>query len=271
MTAPRPPARYAHAGNLALDAVLRGRTAATSAAFLLPHLQPGMRLLDAGCALGAITAGLSAHVSRGCVVGLDREARLLALARDSAPGAASPHYVRGDVLALPFPDGTFDALFAGALLFHLADPAAALAEFRRVLRPGGVAGVLDWLPASVRWLPEAPERRRLLELEVAALTALGARPGFGSALEPALSSAGFTRVHIGTLPYATRTPAECAALVDYFRARFGAPLLRDIIHTAGWATPPEYDALLATLPAWAAAPDAHYREDAAWALGWTPG
>jgi len=52
----------------------------------------------------------------------------------------SPHYrcVSCDVASLPFEDGEFDALFAGEILEHVVDPAAALREWKRVVRPGGI-------------------------------------------------------------------------------------------------------------------------------------
>jgi ubiquinone/menaquinone biosynthesis C-methylase UbiE len=48
-----------------------------------------------------------------------------------------------DIYALPFPDGSFDAAFVHGVLMHLREPVRALAELRRVLRPGSLAGVRD--------------------------------------------------------------------------------------------------------------------------------
>lgn len=113
-----------------------GRSAETQAAFFLPHLRPGMDLLDLGCGPGSITIGLADRVAPGHTVGFDR-----------FPGlpAESPTttLVTGDAYDLPFPDNSFNAIFASALLQHLADPLAALVEARRVARPGAVIGLVD--------------------------------------------------------------------------------------------------------------------------------
>jgi ubiquinone/menaquinone biosynthesis C-methylase UbiE len=58
-------------------------------------------------------------------------------------GVMNVRFEVADVYRLPFPDGSFDAAFAHAVLMHLRDPVQALAEVRRVLGPGGIAGVRD--------------------------------------------------------------------------------------------------------------------------------
>lgn len=126
------------------------RNADRDAGFFTPHLKAGMRLLDCGCGPGTITAGLARVVApeqargeaRGEVVGLDRELSQLVVARRMASAAdLAIRFQQGAVYDLPFAAGSFDAVFSHALFEHLARPAKALAEIRRVLSPGGVAGL----------------------------------------------------------------------------------------------------------------------------------
>ena len=121
------------------------RTAERSAAFLLPHLHPGVRLLDAGCGPGVITLGLAEAVATGEAIGIDTspEAIASACATASSLGRRDVRFLTADVTALPFADASFDAVFCHAVLQHLRDPLSALREFRRVLSPGGVIGVAD--------------------------------------------------------------------------------------------------------------------------------
>jgi SAM-dependent methyltransferase len=89
------------------------------------------RLLDAGCGTGELAERAAAVL--GCdVVGVDQSERMLELAR-----ARGVEAVRADVVELPFHDGSFDAVSASWMLYHLPDVDRALRELRRVLRPGG--------------------------------------------------------------------------------------------------------------------------------------
>ncbi|TWP49960.1 class I SAM-dependent methyltransferase [Lentzea tibetensis] len=83
-------------------------------------------VLDVGCAEGV----LSAAVTGSRLVGLDASMTLLR-------GHPEPR-VLGDAVALPFRDGVFDAVTAINVLYHLPDPAVALREAHRVLKPGGL-------------------------------------------------------------------------------------------------------------------------------------
>src|SRR5262249_54126262 len=80
------------------------RTAEEAAAFLLPELRPGMRLLDVGCGPGSITRGLAERLVPGEVVGVDLSAETLAGARAEAAarGLSNLRYQEGSVYALPF-------------------------------------------------------------------------------------------------------------------------------------------------------------------------
>lgn len=118
------------------------RTAETHGGFFLPQLKPGWRVLDAGCGPGTITLGLARSVAPGRVTGIDAEDSQFKNAREQAESEnLNVEFQKASVYELPFPGGSFDAVFSHALLEHLTDPGAALAELRRILKPGGLIGL----------------------------------------------------------------------------------------------------------------------------------
>jgi len=133
------PQHYTERGNPQADAHHARRSAATQAAFFLPYLRPAMRLLDCGCGPGTITAGFAAVLHAGEVIGLDLDEAALARARATATQQQLPNirFDVGDLYHLPYPDGSFDAVFSHAVLEHLGQPDTTLREIYRVLRPVG--------------------------------------------------------------------------------------------------------------------------------------
>jgi ubiquinone/menaquinone biosynthesis C-methylase UbiE len=121
------------------------RTAERNAQFFLPHLRPGMRLLDAGCGPGSITIGLAEAVADCEAIGIDvsEEAIEAARATASSLGRDNLRFAVADIGALPFEDESFDGVFCHAVFQHLRDRLEGLRELRRVMRPGGVIGVAD--------------------------------------------------------------------------------------------------------------------------------
>jgi SAM-dependent methyltransferase len=101
----------------------------------------GTRLLDVASGPGFIAA---AAAQRGASVsGLDFARAMVVEARRRHPSIA---FREGDAEALPFADGSFDAVVMNFGMLHLARPDAAIAEARRVLRPGGRYAFTVWAP-----------------------------------------------------------------------------------------------------------------------------
>ena len=138
-------ADYVHGYSAEHRAFLSQRTAGREAAFILPYLKPGMRLLDCGCGQGALTTSLAEALAPGEVIGIDRERTQVEAARSWAEErhATNVHFQTGDIYAIPFPDASFDAVFAYTVLEHLRHPQRAMREMRRVLKPDGVVGICD--------------------------------------------------------------------------------------------------------------------------------
>jgi len=101
-------------------------------------VRPGDRVLDACCGTGDLA--IAARARGGDVVGLDFSERMLERARGKD---ADIEWVRGDMLALPFDDGSFEAVTVGFGVRNVDDLEAGLRELRRVLRPGGRVGILE--------------------------------------------------------------------------------------------------------------------------------
>jgi demethylmenaquinone methyltransferase/2-methoxy-6-polyprenyl-1,4-benzoquinol methylase len=101
-------------------------------------VQPGFRVLDACCGTGDLA--IAAEREGGIVTGLDFSPAMLERARRKS---GTVTWVEGDVLALPFPDGSFDAATVGFGVRNVADLEAGVAELARVLRPGGRLAILE--------------------------------------------------------------------------------------------------------------------------------
>ncbi len=128
--APRYDARWSHYVSASVEATLER----------LPGL--GGPLLDVGCGTGRLLADLRAREPATDAAGVDASLAMLAVARTRLAEAA--RLVAAPAERLPFAAATFARVVSTSVLHHLADPAAALGEIRRVLRPGGLLLVTDW-------------------------------------------------------------------------------------------------------------------------------
>ena len=90
---------YQHGHHISVVNSHAKRTAETDAAFFLPHLKPGMRLLDAGCGPGSITVGLALRVEPAHAVGIDASESVIETARSLAK-AQPARRERANTLAL---------------------------------------------------------------------------------------------------------------------------------------------------------------------------
>jgi SAM-dependent methyltransferase len=197
------------------ESVLRShtwRTAHNSAAFLLPHLRPGLSLLDIGCGPGTITADLAQLVAPGVVVGVDASGDVVAQAEAHAAscGVTNARFEVGDLFALAYGEGTFDVVHAHQVLQHLDDPVAALVELRRVLRPGGLLAVRDGDYGAFAWSPDDPLLDRWLELYLGLTRRNGHDALLGRKLLATAHAAGFAEVTVSSSNWTYADPESRA-------------------------------------------------------------
>jgi ArsR family transcriptional regulator len=99
---------------------------------------------DLGCGTGQLTASLAPFVER--VVAVDASREMLAAARSRLEEVPNVELRQGELEALPLEDGSLDAAVLFLVLHYVVEPARALAEVARVLRPGGALLVVDMMP-----------------------------------------------------------------------------------------------------------------------------
>ena len=103
------------------------------------------------------------------------------------------------IYALPFPDGTFDAVRAERVFQHLEDPEAGLREMRRVTRVGGRVMVFDPDHSQHGMGLDNPEQRRVFEASVRAMSRMLVNPHSGTSLRPMFVRAGLTEIELRTV------------------------------------------------------------------------
>ena len=119
----------------------------------------GLHWIEVGCGNGAFTEELIAHCAPHAVDAIDPSEGQLAFAR-ARPGAKLAHFRQADAQALPFADKSFDAAAMALVISFVPDPAKAVAEMARVVRPGGLIATYMWDVAG-GGLPLAPLGRAL--------------------------------------------------------------------------------------------------------------
>ena len=123
--------------------------------------RPDDRVLDVGSGPGYLLAEIADRVGPGGAVhGLDPAPAMQAIAATLTADRAVVRLDEGDACALPYDDASFDAAVSTQVYEYVPDVPAALAELRRVVRPGGRVVVLDTDWESVVWHAADPDRHR---------------------------------------------------------------------------------------------------------------
>lgn len=209
--------------------IISRRTAATHAAYLLPHLNPGMTALDVGCGPGTISIGLAKAVEPGEFHGLDMEPSQIELAREAAFASklTNAHFQVGDALRLPFPDDHFDALHCHAVLMHIPDTRAALTEFVRVLKPGGVLGAREYILDSLVIEPDVGNISGIAKMYSSWLSSNGGHPQMGQELRRQFSEVGLEDIQASGAYESFGNPADVTACAGFLRDYFCGPAIGD--------------------------------------------
>ncbi|MFO0755144.1 MAG: methyltransferase domain-containing protein [Byssovorax sp.] len=115
------------------------------------EVKDGQRILDVGCGLGGTVASLNEHLHDVALTGLNIDPRQLERCRETVrarPGNTVT-FREGDACQMPFDDASFDVVLAVECAFHFPSRARFFAEVRRVLRPGGLLALSDFMPSRL--------------------------------------------------------------------------------------------------------------------------
>ncbi len=245
---------YTHGHHESVLRSHRWRTAENSAAFVLAHLSPAARVLDLGCGPGTITADLARRVPEGEVLGIDRGAAVVEAAR-AEHVAANLTFRVGDVYALDLPDASFDVVYAHQVLQHLTRPVVAIAEMRRVLRPGGLLAVRDADYGGFLWAPADPalDRWNAAYHRLARLN--GAEPDGGRHLPGWVRAAGFADLEVSASTWTYASARERRWWGGLWAERVTESDLATQLLERGLCDEAELEAFAEAFARWAASPD----------------
>jgi ubiquinone/menaquinone biosynthesis C-methylase UbiE len=227
-----------------------------------------MRILDVGCGPGAITLGLAEAVAPGETFGIDAQSTQVAAAQRllEARGVTNAAFAMADAYSLPFPDESFDAVFAHAVLMHLREPLRGLAEVRRVLRRGGVIGARDPdLGVTIR-VPETSLMSSLRALTLRVLQHNGGDPTVARHHRRLMLEAGFSRTEGSATTIAYGSEGACREFAGFLKAQFVNT--RETALTQGWSDENSLDAISAEIDRWAEEPAAFGAVTFCETIGW---
>ena len=233
--------------------LLERRSAETHARYLLPHLKPGMKVLDFGCGPGTVSVGLAKAIEPGELHGVDVKESEIDLARSAAAagGHANATFHVGDVTALPFEDDSFDVAHCHAVLMHVPNTQAVLAEVKRVLKPGGIIASREMV-VSASFL--APDTGVGFDSAWATfgklLAANGGHPRMGSNLRSLFIEAGFANTQAGASFDHFGTAEDVAFLHGFIIDWFISPEVVAAATAYGLATQQQFDDWRAALGQW---------------------
>lgn len=249
---------YSHGHQESVLRSHRWRTAENSAAYLLPHLEAGQRLLDVGCGPGTLTVDLARLVAPGAVVGIDVSQEVVAEAAGHAAGVDNVEFRVDDAFGIEAADASFDVVHAHQVLQHLTEPVRALREWRRVLRPGALLAVRDSDYAAKVWAPDDPVLDRWLALYQELTHANGVESNAGRYLLGWVQEAGFDDAVFTSSTWSFADPATRQWWGDLWAERVVSSSFAEQTLAYGLSTIGELEEISAAFRRWSAAPDATF-------------
>jgi ubiquinone/menaquinone biosynthesis C-methylase UbiE len=108
------------------------------------NLEPTSTVLDVGCGTGSFERLVLQESPRQLITGIDVSEKMLEIAQRKCQPYPQVCFCRASVVALPLADHSFDVVVSASTLHHFPEPLIALAEMKRVLKPGGKLVMLDW-------------------------------------------------------------------------------------------------------------------------------
>ncbi len=237
---------------------LRRHTVHSHAAHLLPHLKPGLRVLDLGCGPGTLSVGLAEAIAPGALYGVDMEPSQVDLARSvaEAGGHDNATFRVGDVTGLAFDDDRFDVVHGHAILAHVPDTEAVLAEAKRVLKPGGLISVREWILENSFLAPDFEVINDAWLTLAELMTADDGHPNIGRDLKRHLLDAGFTDIRATASFTCYTTEADIGYFSRVIENWFFSADVRSSATAYGVATQQQLDNLEQALKRWMSHPGA---------------
>jgi SAM-dependent methyltransferase len=192
----------------------------------------GSLVLEAGCGVGAQTVTLASNSPQARFVSVDISPVSLAQAERTVRerGFANVEFRQANIFELPFAEAQFDHVFVCFVLEHLADPVAALAKLRRVLKPGGTLTVIEGDHGSTYFHPDSAPARRAVECLVELQRRGGGDANIGRRLYPMLTAAGFGDVAVS--PRMVYADGSRPALQDGFSRKTFSAMVEGVTDAA---------------------------------------
>ena len=234
-------------------------SARSQAAYLLPHLKPGLRVIDVGCGPGAISLGLAEAVAPGGeLYGIDMEESQVELAKRLAQGEGRDNatFQTADAHSLPFEDSFFDVAHFHNVLMHVPDTQRTLQEAKRVLKPGGLVASRELIGASSFLYPDFGVLRQSWDVFEDLVTADDGHPQMGKDLKTHFLEAGFEIVRTSASFDSYSTPEEIAFVYHFANNWFLSPEITDAAVKYGAGTPRLFADIRAAYERWIASPQA---------------
>ena len=231
---------------------LRRYTAPTHATHLLPHLEPGLRVLDFGCGPGTISAGLAEAVEPGELHGIDMEESQIALAQHFAEegGHGNATFQVADIADMPFEDGYFDVAHCHNVLMHVPDTQMALAEVKRVLKPGGLISCREMICETSFTYPDFGVIDKAWDTMADLLEADDGHPQMGREMYQHLTNAGFDDILVSASFDTYATPEDVLFIYGIAQLWFLAPEITNAAIKYGALTQELADAISVAYDRW---------------------
>ncbi len=240
--------------------VERLHTAEANAAYLLPLLRPGLRVLDFGCGSGDISVGLARAIAPGELHGVDLEEAQIELARSLAgpAGLGNAIFHVGDVTAIPFQDGFFDVAHCHNTLTYVPDTQAALAEVKRVLKPGGLIACREMICGSSFVHPDMGVMGTAWDVLEDMLASDDGHPQMGKEMKTHILETGFTNIRISASFDTYSAPTDVSLINSLAKRWFSSPEMQEAasIYALPTMRTSLWDRLITAIDEWKDIPDA---------------